>query len=354
MKRVVEKFSLVSIIFVLISCSSSTVIKNENDLIIYPAPPEPTKIQYLTSFSTSSDVTGEESGLVEYVAGETQRADIIKPYGIAIYKGKLYVCDTILGGLEILDFVDKSFQYFQPKGFGQFKKPINCFKDNIGRLFVADAERAQIVVFDSLDNYLTAFGEDVLKKPTDVFVTDSLIYVSDLKGRDIEVFSHSDYSWVKSLPDENLGEKERVFQPTNIYVKQGRLYVSDFGDFRIKIYSTEGEFIDSVGSYGTGLGQFVRPKGIAVDDSLNLFVVDAGFENVQIFDKDGNLLMFFGGPYVKPGDMWLPAKVIIDYDNLKYFQKYVYEGFDLKYLIFVTNQYGPEKINVYGFVDEKK
>lgn len=63
--------------------------------------------------------------------------------------------------------------------------------------------------------------------------------------------------------------------------------------------------------------------------------------------------MFFGGSYKGPGDMWLPAKVIIDYDNLNYFQKYVHESFDLKYLIFVTNQYGPSKINIYGFVETK-
>ncbi len=354
MKRVIEYLGFVCITIFLISCSSSEVTVDKSDLVIYPSPPEPTRIQYLTSFSTSTDVTGEESGLVEFVAGETEVAGIIKPYGITIYKGKIYICDTILGGLEILDFNDKSFQYFQPGGFGALKKPINCFKDDKGRLFVVDAERTQVVVFDSLDNYLTSFGEDVLKKPTDVFVTDSLIYVSDLKGRDVKIFSNNDFSFIKRLPNENLDEKERIFQPTNIYVKENRLYVSDFGDFRIKIYTTGGEFIDTVGSYGRALGQFIRPKGIAVDDSLNLYVVDAGFENVQIFDKDGKLLMFFGGPYEKPGDMWLPAKVIIDYDNLGYFRDYVYEGFDLKYLIFVTNQYGPDKINVYGFVEEKK
>jgi hypothetical protein len=52
--------------------------------------------------------------------------------------------------------------------------------------------------------------------------------------------------------------------------------------------------------------------------------------------------------------MWLPAKVSIDYDNLEYFQDYVDDRFDLKFLIFVTNQYGPDKINVYGYVEYKK
>ena len=102
----------------------------------------------------------------------------------------------------------------------------------------------------------------------------------------------------------------------------------------MKVFSKEGEYLNSIGSYGRGMGQFVRPKGIAVDRDQNLFVVDAGFQNVQIFNSEGQLLMFFGGPYQGPGDMYLPANVIVDYDNIGYFEKYVNPAFHLKYLIY--------------------
>lgn len=345
---------VIFLVFLHTSCSSNISKVSADNIIIYPAPPEPTRIQYLTSFSSSTDVTGEQSGIIEYVAGESESINIIKPYGISVVKGKIYIADTIIGGIFIMNLEDKSFELLQPKGLGQFQKPINCFKEEDGKLYVVDAERTQVLVFDSLDSYLTAFGEDVLLRPTDVFVTDSLIFVSDIKDGNVKVFSKDDYSLIRSIGDKSLGDKNRIYQPTNIYVKNGKVFVSDFGDFKIKIYSIDGELKDTVGSYGRNIGQFVRPKGIAVDDSLNLYVVDAAFENVQIFNKDGKLLMFFGGTYEGPGDMWLPAKVVIDYDNLEYFQKYVYEDFNLKYLIFVSNQYGPDKINVYGFVEEKK
>jgi len=83
-------------------------------------------------------------------------------------------------------------------------------------------------------------------------------------------------------------------------------------------------------------------------------VVDAAFENVQIFNSSGQLLMYFGGPYSSPGDMWLPAGVAVDYSNLDYFNKYVDPEFELQYLVYVTNQYGPGKIGVYGFVKIKE
>jgi hypothetical protein len=65
-------------------------------------------------------------------------------------------------------------------------------------------------------------------------------------------------------------------------------------------------------------------------------------------------LMFFGGNYKGPGDMWLPAKISIDYENLEYFQKYVDPDYNLKYLILVTNQFGPDKLNIYAAIEPLK
>ncbi|MDP2364125.1 MAG: hypothetical protein Q8M94_10180, partial [Ignavibacteria bacterium] len=76
------------------SCSSDISKPKLDEIIIFPAPPEPTKIQYLTHFSSSKDVTGEQSGVMDYVAGESDELTIIKPYGISIYKGRIYICDT--------------------------------------------------------------------------------------------------------------------------------------------------------------------------------------------------------------------------------------------------------------------
>ncbi|NOX64569.1 MAG: hypothetical protein GXO85_01930 [Chlorobi bacterium] len=354
--HMVKCFGFLILFLLLFTSCSTDVTKQTSEVIIYPAPPDTARIQYLTKFSNSLDVTGKQSSFMEYVAGEEGGNPIIKPYGIKIYKGKIYICDTILGGLEIIDLNEHTFEYFQPKGFGTIKKPINVDIDNNGNIYVADAERREVVVFDNDLNYINSFGNPAELKPTDVFFYDNKLFVSNMLKHRIEVYDTGNYDHLYNLPDSNYQQGDPGFlnSPINICVANNILYVSDFGAFKIKEFTLKGEFIDSVGSYGKGLGQFVRPKGIAVDKEGKLYVVDAGFENVQIFDKKGNLLMFFGGTYNGPGGMWLPAKVIIDYDNLKYFQKYVDDRFNLKYLIFVTNQYGPDKINVYGYVEYKK
>jgi hypothetical protein len=74
--------------------------------------------------------------------------------------------------------------------------------------------------------------------------------------------------------------------------------------------------------------------------------------NGQIFDPEGQLLLVLGKAGGEPGDMYLPAKVRIDYDNVGLFADKVAPGHEVEYLIIVTNQYGPNKISVYGFLKQ--
>lgn len=271
-----------------------------------------------------------------------------------VHGSKIYVSDPGIKGLEIIDLEKHTFRNFIPTGKGELQLPLNCVVDANENLYVADGKRFQIVIFDKTGKYLNCLGEIDNFKPTDVFVTDSLVLVTNLKNNKINVYDKNSLKLKYSFPDVESGDEGYLYSPTNLCAADGKIYVTDFGDFKIKIYDIKGTYIRSVGTYGNALGQMARPKGIAVDKESNLFVVDAGFDNTQIFDKNGKLLMYFGGPYKGPGYMWLPASVAIDYTNMNYFQKFVDESYTLKYLIYVTNQYGPEKVNVYGMIESKK
>jgi DNA-binding beta-propeller fold protein YncE len=141
--------------------------------------------------------------------------------------------------------------------------------------------------------------------------------------------------------------------PTSLALgPDGSVYVSDTTNFRVQQFTADGEFIRSFGSAGTGYGQFARPKGLDVDREGRIYVVDAAFQNVQIFDDEARVLMYFGGGGDGPGDMNLPTVVSIDYDNVDYFRKYAAPGFEIEYLVLVANQYGSNKVAVYGFGSE--
>jgi hypothetical protein len=99
---------------------------------------------------------------------------------------------------------------------------------------------------------------------------------------------------------------------------------------------------------------FARPKGVAVDRQGITYVVDAATQVVQLFDMQGRLLLYFAQAGASAqGDVVLPAVVKVDYDNVSYFQKYVAPGRQCDYLIFVTSQFGGQKVSVYGFLKQK-
>ena len=102
----------------------------------------------------------------------------------------------------------------------------------------------------------------------------------------------------------------------------------------------------------TGQGRsspsFGRPKGVAVDREGRVYVSDAAFQNVQVFEDNGRLLMAFGQPKQGEG-MSLPAGVAIDYDHVPLFARYADPNFKVDYLIIVASQIAPNKVDVFGF-----
>jgi streptogramin lyase len=283
---------------------------------------------------------------------ETSEDDdvLLKPYGVAMHDGVIYVCDSRRASIVLLDVRNRSWEPWTPTEVGALRKPINCAVDPAdGRLFVVDTERGEVVVFDDQRRFAGAFGRRANARPTDVFVDDSIAWVTDLNLRNVTAYKRNSFESIRSFPSPSQADStSQLFGPMSVWATQSEVYVSDFGAMRVQVYSRDGSYLRTVGQFGRSPGSFVRPKGIAVDREGILYTVDAAFDNVQMFDSEGRLLMAFGGPYARPGDMNLPAQVTIDYKNIDLFKGQVREGYDLSYLIIVTNQLGPDFVNVYG------
>jgi DNA-binding beta-propeller fold protein YncE len=322
------------------------------EYIFYPAPPEQPRIQYLTTFNSEWDVTGPMDRLEMFVLGERAAGRIIKPYGVAIHDGKILVCDTVAGAVFVLDLVNRGIESLGEKAPGRLKKPINIAVDTDGTRYVADRALKRVLVYDDQNRYLNAFGSPEAWAPTDVLVAGDHLYVSDLDHGQIVVVDKSSGEELERLGREGFEEAQFMF-PTNLARdRDGNLYVSDTANYRIQKVDRRGRPLLQIGEAGDAPGNFARPKGLAVDDEGRIYAVDAAFMNVQIFDAEGRLLLAFGPAGTEPGDMYLPAKVELDYDHLGLFADRVAPGYELEYLILVTNQYGPNKISVYGFLKQ--
>lgn len=325
--------------------------------LFYPAPPELPRLQWLTSFNGAREVEKEKSGFESFVTGEKeslQRLD--KPYGVAAYNGKVYVCDVNLTVL-VFDFVKRTYSVLEgAKGLGKLVQPVNISIDKDGNKYVSDPVRGQVVVFDKNDFYIKAFGTAGAWKPVDAVVNEDRLYVADMKKGEVAVLDKDTGDVLKTIGNSS-NSAERLFMPTNLaFDRDGILYVSDTGKFGVVKYDRDGHFMGSIGKLGTSVGTFARPKGIAIDRENRLYVVDAAFDNVQLLTSKGQPLTFFGA-WVNagkdPGTLYLPAKVAVNYDSVKYFERYADPGFQIEYLVFVTSQFGDRMVSVYGFGKEK-
>ena len=52
-----------------------------------------------------------------------------------------------------------------------------------------------------------------------------------------------------------------------------------------------------------------------MDSEGHVYVVDAAFNNVQMFDVEGRLLMAFGTIGSEPGALWMPIGISISRDD---------------------------------------
>ncbi len=319
--------------------------------IFIPPLPNPPRLQHLLSISTLKDL-GKQDNFLEFVIGKETGTEAIatKPYGVAIFQGKIYVIDTRGPGYVVIDLLKKKYTRVDGGNTGRMAKPINITIDTDGNKYVTDTGRNQVLRFDAQDKFVQAYGIKGQFKPADVAIVKDQLYVSDLKNHMIQVLDKRSGKLISKMatPDEK-DQNALVHFPTNLAVYGDKLYISDTGNFKIVKYTLDGKYVEKLGSVGTGFGQFARPKGIALDREGRLYVVDAAFENVQVFNKDGKLLIYFGGAGDQPDSLNLPTDITIDYENVKYFQQYAAPGFKLEYIVIVTSQFGVNTINVFGF-----
>ncbi len=345
--------ALALVLAVASGCAAPETKKSEESVFFPPLPNLP-RLQFLVSFSGAKDIEAEKGAFEVFVTGEkeTQRR-LDKPYGIAMYKGKIYVCDTN-ATVMVFDMAKRTFEPLEgAKGMGKLIQPLNISIDADGNKYVTDAVRQQIVVFDKNDTYVKAIGRPGDWKPVDAVPFEGRVYVSDIKNGEIKVFDDKTGEIVKTFGQTDK-EEESLHLPLNLtFDSKGTLHVVDAGRFQVVMYDRDGHFMGTMGSLGTNLGHFGRPRGISIDKGNNTYVVDASFYNVQMFNDKGQLLFFFGEGGTRPGNLVLPASIYVDYDNLQYFEKYVSPNFQPEYLLLVTSQFGDRMVNVFAFGQEK-
>ena len=167
---------LVCAALILVGAGCSAPVRKTEAPAFFPPPPAPPRLQFLTSFSGLKDVE-EQSSFNRFIVGEKQDLKLDKPYGVAIYDGKIYVCDTN-ATVIVLDLNRKTFGYLKgASGPGRLTQPLNISIDPDGTKYVADPVRGQVVAFNRNDEYLNAYGVPGGWRPVDAVPFEDRLYV---------------------------------------------------------------------------------------------------------------------------------------------------------------------------------
>jgi sugar lactone lactonase YvrE len=326
--------------------------------VFFPPAPEKPRLQFLRSFSGPADLgAAGPSGFEKFVLGEAKEQEgITTPYGLAIFDSKLYVCDVGKRRVEVLDFQKHSFGTMTEDR--RLVNPVNICITEDGTKYVADPTAGAVFVFDARNTLQAILGKELRINPIDVAVRGPHCYVTDFAGNRVVVLDKVTGKEIRRMGEQGDGEKQFRLISDLAFGPDGALYVTDKLKARIFQFDPSGNLQRTIGKLGDNIDELVRPKGIAIDRDNRIWVIDAGVslspsawstEIAKIYDQEGRLLLFFGRPGKGPGNMNLPAKIVLDYHHVDLFRQYAVKGANIEFLVFVSNQYGPNKVSVYGF-----
>jgi DNA-binding beta-propeller fold protein YncE len=299
--------------------------------LVFPPPPDEPRFVYERTIYGSADVVTEESSadLRRLVTGEGRASEgLSKPYAVAVHRGRVFVSDSAQRYIRVFDFPAGRFYKIGEDEPGRIVKPLGIDVDGSGNLYVADASARDIKVFDAEGRYLRSIGSakwfDRLSSVT-VDPRGERLYVVDIGGvssanHRVRVFDAKSGAHLTDIGKRGAGPGEFNLPRDVAIGKDDRLYVVDGGNFRVQIFTRDGQFLKSFGALGKQFGQFARPKEIATDSSGNVYVVDSAFGNFQIFSPEGELLLFVGERSERdgPAKYMLPSGIAVDEDGRVY------------------------------------
>lgn len=83
--------------------------------------------------------------------------------------------------------------------------------------------------------------------------------------------------------------------PFGICFKEDTMYIVDCANHRVQALTTGGEFLHKFGEKGQENGQFNNPCGIAIDSNSRIIISDSGNNRIQIFGEGGSWLLTVDG-----------------------------------------------------------
>ena len=297
----------------LAGCPAHLPFREPESMLRWPAPPEPPRIRYLYTFADAGEL-GIRPGLLDWLAGKREYRGLQRPAAILVAGERIYVADQA-GALFLFRTGRRKLVRTQFGGGKRLLSPVGLATGEADSVYVVDSGLGRIVIYDG--NLETSrIVRDGLKRPTGILWNPRKRELAVAEaGADRILILNQRGVIQRTLGEAGVGSGQ-FNTPTHLaFLGKGKdtLLVTDALNCRVVALDDTGRQLFALGRPGRETGSLARPKGVAVDSEGHIYVVDALFGNIQIFNAQGELLLYFGtnGPR-KPGCFSLPGGIFID------------------------------------------
>ena len=310
---------LVAVVLSVPGCATKLkpIFDEPDSPIVWPEPPKPARIRYVGQLRSSADLKPPRKPferLGELLFGREPAAPLYGPRALVRSGDRLWIADPGGRCLHQFDLKRRSYKKITHAGPTPLLAPVGLCLGPLESIYVCDSEggavhRLSVQTGDLIESL--HLPEDVLR-PVAIAYTEpeEELYLVDARAHDIKVLS-IDGSLRRIIG--RRGERAGEFNfPSAIVADKEILWIVDTGNHRVQGLKRDGTPVIALGQPGDAPGDLALPKGIALDSDGNIYVLDARFENIQIFDPTGGLLLFFGEEGTGPGEFWLPGGLFID------------------------------------------
>lgn len=285
--------------------------------LIWPAPPDPPRIQYVRSIRSPADLGIRASAFARFgrwlTGSDKGNETFIKPFGLALDdSNNLCLTDTGANAVACYDRAKKKWMRWERIGKLNFAAPVAVAKKGT-TIYVADAGLGCVLAFDERGALRSRITNHI-EHPSGLAVNGDRLFVADAVRHCVVVLDLQG-GYQSEIGRRGAGPGQFNF-PTHLATdRSGNLFVTDSLNGRVQMFDSAGQFLGQIGSLGDRSGQFSRPKGVATDSSGNVYVLDSLFDNIQIFDRSGRLLLALGAAGSQPGEFWLPNGIAVSSAN---------------------------------------
>ncbi|MFH1747232.1 MAG: 6-bladed beta-propeller [Planctomycetota bacterium] len=283
--------------------------------IVWPQPPDQPRIRYIGELRGESSLGAKPRGweaLRAIATGPRQTVEFSRPAAIAVVEQRVFVADTGLGVVHLLDLDERSYRLVRGAAPDPLQVPIDIVAKPDGTVAVVDRGRAAIDLLDLNGEWLSTLRANELQAPTGIAwdARQNQLWV-------VDVAAHACFTWRDDDIVRRFGQRGGAAGQFNYpsavaWHPLTGLVVADAMNFRVQVFNDTTRPPVVFGQKGDAAGDFARPRDVAVDSAGHIYVLDNQFENVQIFDGDGRLLLAFGRGGQGPGEFALPSGITID------------------------------------------